>query len=280
MEKTFIIAECGLNHNGNLDIAKQLILGAKEAGADIVKFQKRTINKVYTKEELDKPRESPWGNTNREQKIGLEFGEKEYNEIDKFCRLLEMAWFSSAWDLESVEFLKKYNLSFNKIPSALLVHEDLLNAIAKQRKHTFISTGMSTIEEIGNAINIFRKQACSFEIMHCNSVYPAKDEDLNLLCIQTLKRTFNCKIGYSGHSPGIMDAVIAVVLGATSVEKHITINRTIYGTDQPSSVEIHGFRRMVGYIRAAEVSLGDGDKIITPEEEKIKAKLRRYLDVI
>lgn len=280
MNKTFIIAEIGINHNGNLDLAKQLIVGAKEAGADAVKFQKRTIEKVYTKEELDKPRESPWGNTNRQQKIGLELGRKEYDEIDRYCKELNIPWFASAWDLESVEFLKKYDLKFNKISSALLVHEDLLKTIAQQGKYTFISTGMSTIEEIGTAINIFKKYDCSFEIMHCNSAYPAQDKDLNLLCIKTLKTIFNCRVGYSGHSPGLFDVVFAVLLGATSIEKHITIDRTIYGSDQPSSVEIYGFKRMVNYIRAAELALGNVNKVITQEEEKIKTKLRRYADVI
>lgn len=279
MNKTFIIAEIGINHNGNLDLAKILIKGAKDAGADAVKFQKRTIPKVYTKEELDKPRESPWGTTNREQKEGLEFNEKEYKEIDKYCKSLDIHWFASAWDLNSAEFLKIFDLKYSKIPSALITHIKLLETIAKQEKYTFISTGMSTIQEIGTAINIFRKYDCPFEIMHCNSAYPTKDEYLNLNCIKTLKDIFGCKVGYSGHSAGIMDGVLAVALGATSVEKHITIARTLYGSDQAASLEVHGFRKMVEYIHYCEMALGQGKKIITPEEEKIKIKLRRYDDI-
>lgn len=279
MNKTFIIAEIGINHNGDIEIARQLIKGAKDAGADAVKFQKRTIEKVYTKEELDKPRESPWGKTNREQKLGLELTAYEYDEIDKYCKEINIRWFASAWDLESAEFLTYFNLSYNKIPSPLITHIKLLEAIAKQGRYTFISTGMSTIEEIGTAINIFKQYDCPFEIMHCNSSYPAKDEDLNLSCIKTLKDIFNCKVGYSGHSPGIMDGILAVALGAVSVEKHITIDRSLYGSDQSASLEVTGFRKMVEYIRYCEAALGQGNKIITSEEEKVKAKLRRYSDV-
>lgn len=278
MNKTFIIAEIGINHNGDIEIARQLIKGAKDAGADAVKFQKRTVKKVYTKEELDKPRESPWGTTNREQKEGLELNEKEYKEIDRYCRTLEVPWFASAWDLESAEFLGQFNLPYSKIPSPLITHRKLLHTIAQQGRYTFISTGMSTIEEIGTAINIFKQYDCFFEIMHCNSTYPSKDEELNLNCIKILIDTFGCKVGYSGHSAGIMDGILAVALGATSVEKHITIARTLYGSDQSASLEVHGFRKMVEYIRYCEAALGQGRKIITSGEEKVKAKLRRYDD--
>jgi len=279
MSKTFIIAELGINHNGDLYIAKQLIKGAKDAGADAVKFQKRTIEKVYTKEELDKPRESPWGTTNREQKEGLEFSGYTYIDIVSFCKSIGIDWFASPWDLQSVDFLEIFKPKFYKIPSALLVHQELLNKVARLQKYTFISTGMSTLEEIQNAINIFYENGCPFEIMHCNSVYPAQDKDLNLSCIDTLRNTFKCKVGYSGHSAGIMDGVLAVCFGATSVEKHITMARTMYGSDQPASVEIHGFKKMIEYIRYAEEAIGNGEKIVTPEEEKIKLKLRRYEDV-
>ena len=279
MNKTFIIAEIGINHNGDLYIAKQLIKGAKDAGADAVKFQKRTLEKVYTKEELYKPRESPWGYSNREQKFGLELDKEEYKEIDKYCRSLNIHWFASPWDLQSVDFMEIFNPKFYKIPSALLVHKELLHKVARLQKYTFISTGMSTIEEIQNAINIFYKNDCPFELMHCNSVYPTQDKDLNLLCIDTLRKTFKCKVGYSGHSAGIMDGVLAVCFGATSVEKHITVARIMYGSDQPASVEIHGFKKMIEYIRYAEEAIGTGEKIVTPEEERIKLKLRRYEDV-
>jgi len=276
--ESFIIAEVGINHNGDLNIAKQLIDGAKWAGADAVKFQKRDINKVYSKEELDKPRESPWGKTNRDQKLGLEFDESEYDEIDRYCKEKNIIWFASPWDVNSVEFIKKYDLQYNKIASALLTHIDLLKAIASQRKHTFISTGMSTIDEIGAAINIFKEYECSFELMHCNSTYPMKDIDANLRVIRTLRHMFDCRVGYSGHEVGLIPSVVAVAMKATSIERHITLDRAMYGSDQAASVEIGGFKKMVDYIRLAERCLGDGIKLVTADEEKIKAKLRRTKD--
>lgn len=276
--KIFIIAEIGINANGDINIAKKLMKGAKESGADSVKFQKRTIERVYSKEELDKLRDSPWGITNRQQKLGLEFTEKGYDEINKYARELDIDWFASCWDLNSVDFLKKYNLKYNKIASPMLTHLELLSKVAEQRKYTFISTGMSTMEEIDVAIKIFKKNSCPFELMHCNSTYPCKDEDLNLLNIKTLGFTYDCKVGYSAHSPGIMDGVLAVALGASSVEKHITLDRTMYGSDQASSLEIHGFAKMVEYIRFAEIAMGTGIKTVTIEEEKIKSKLRHNKD--
>jgi len=279
--QTFIICEIGINHLGQLDIAKKLIKIAKEVGANAVKFQKRNIYKVYSKEYLKQPRndDNPFGwKTQEEQKLGLEFGEKEYDEIDKYCKRLNVLWFASPWDLDSVEFLKKYNLKYNKIASAMLTHTSLLEAVAKQRKYTFISTGMSTLEEIEKAVDIFKKYSCPYQLMHCNSSYPCPTEDLNLLCIDTLKRKFNCPVGYSGHSSGIMDAVIAVALGANAVEKHITLDRTLYGTDQSSSLEPQGLRKMIEYIEFTEEALGTGEKIVTDREKKIMAKLRRSFD--
>ena len=275
----FIIAEIGINHNGDINIAKKLIDGAIFSGVSAVKFQKRTIERVYTKEYLDSPRESPWGKSQRDQKFGLEFGRKEYNIIDKYCREKKIEWFASAWDLESAEFLKKYNLKYNKIPSALLAHRDLLMAIAKQRKHTFISTGMSTLKEIKEAIQIFRKESCPFELMHCNSAYPMKDEDDNLKTIPFLREKFKCAVGYSGHEVGLVISVAAVMLGITSLERHITLDRAMYGTDQAASVEIMGFHRLVSYVRAIELALGDGVKRITESELKVRDKLRRDKDV-
>jgi N-acetylneuraminate synthase len=275
----FIIAEIGINHNGDINIAKKLIDGAIFSGVSAVKFQKRTIERVYTKEYLDSPRESPWGKSQRDQKFGLEFGRKEYNIIDKYCREKKIEWFASAWDLESAEFLKKYNLKYNKIPSALLAHRDLLMAIAKQRKHTFISTGMSTLKEIKEAIQIFRKESCPFELMHCNSAYPMKDEDANLKTIPFLREKFKCAVGYSGHEVGLVISVAAVMLGITSLERHITLDRAMYGTDQAASVEIMGFHRLVSYVRAIELALGDGVKRITESELKVRDKLRRDKDV-
>jgi N-acetylneuraminate synthase len=279
MSKTIIIGEIGVNHNGNLEIAKQLIKGAKEAGADIIKFQKRNIDKVYSKEELDKYRESPWGNTNRLQKLGLEFEERDYDFINDYCSEIGIEWMASSWDLDSVAFLKKYNLNFNKIASARLGHLDLLKAVAEQGKYTFISTGMSSIEEIGTAINIFKEYDCSFELMHTYSVYPAPTEGLNLSMINNLKNTFSCKIGYSCHSPGIIFPVVAVALGATSIEKHITLNRTMYGTDQAASMELHGFKKMIEYIKDIEIAMGNGHKTIDEKELAIRNKLWRINDL-
>lgn len=272
----FVIAEIGINHNGDLSIAKQLIDGAVFAGCDAVKFQKRTIEKVYSKEELDKPRESPWGTTVREQKLGLEFGKKEYDEIDKYCKEKGTSWFASAWDLDSQEFLRQYNLKYNKIASPMLTYRELLEMVAEEKKHTFISTGMSTMKEIERAVNIFRKANCSFELMHCNSCYPMKVEDANLKMIPVLREKFGCKVSYSGHEVTLIVACAAVALGAVSIERHITLDHAMYGSDQAASVEIMGFYRLVRYIRAIETALGDGIKKITEEEKKVKAKLRKH----
>jgi len=270
-----IIAEIGINHNGDLNIAKKLIDGAIFSGADAVKFQKRTVEKVYSKEELDKPRENPWGTTNREQKLGLEFGEKEYNEIDKYCKEKGIAWFASAWDIDSQRFLQKYKCQYNKIASAMLTNKELLEEVAKEKKYTFLGTGMSTLEEIEKAVNVFKKHDCPYELMHCNSVYPMPDDQANLRVIPALKDRFKCQVGYSGHEVGLIVTCAAVSLGATSVERHITLNRAMYGSDQAASIEVMGFHRVVGYIRTIEKALGNGTKTVTTEEQNIKKKLRR-----
>ena len=271
----FIIAEIGINHNGDLNITKQLIDGAVFAGADAVKFQKRTIEQVYSKKELDKYRESPWGTTNREQKLGLEFGKEEYDEIDRYCREKSIYWFASAWDLESQRFLQQYSLKFNKIASAMLTFRELLEMVAKEKKHTFISTGMSTMKEIEKAIDIFRSAGCPYEIMHCTSTYPMQDKDANLRLIRVLREKFGCDVGYSGHEVGLIPTCAAAALGATTVERHITLNRAMYGSDQAASVEVMGFHRLVNYIRQIEVVTGDGKKKVSKEEEQIKQKLRK-----
>ena len=275
----FIISEVGVNANGDINIAKKLIKKAVEAGANTIKFQKRTISKVYTKEFLDSPRQSPWGLNQRAQKEGLEFNEREYDEIDRCCKRFNLPWFASAWDLESLEFLKKYKLPYNKIASPMLTHTELIDAIVKEKRHTFISTGMSTLDEVTKVVIKFRVANCPFEIMHCNSTYPCPDKDLNLSVISYLRKLYLCNVGYSGHSPGIMDGIMAAVLGASSVEKHITLSRVMYGSDQPSSLEIHGLAKMIEYIRYVETALGDGRKIVTEMEEKVKKKLRRNCDV-
>jgi N-acetylneuraminate synthase len=279
MSKTFIIAEVGINHNGRIDYAKKLIKIAKECGCDAVKFQKRAIDKVYTKDELDKYRESPWGTTNRQQKEGLELSKDEYDVINAYCKIWDIPWFASAWDLESQKFLQQYDLQFNKVASAMLTHKELLKMIAQEKKYTFISTGMSNLTEIRDAVDLFEHYNCPYELMHCNSEYPMPADKANLKCISMLRTTFDCKVGYSGHEVGLIPTVAAVVLGATSVERHITLNRSMYGSDQASSIEPGGFKRLVDYIREVESALGSGSKIVTEAEEKCKAKLRRTCDL-
>lgn len=274
--RTFIIAEIGINHNGDMEICKKLIDGAKYAGCDTVKFQKRTIDIVYTKEMLDSPRESPWGTTQRAQKEGLEFGEKDYDEIDRYCSEKEIYWFASAWDTVSQQFLCEYDLKFNKVASAMLTNHELLKMIAQERKHTFISTGMSNYDEIDSAVAIFRDYDCPIELMHCNSTYPMKNEDANLLMILSLKEKYNLPVGYSGHEVGRIVSIGAVALGATSIERHITLDRAMYGSDQAASLEIEEFKRLVTDIRTIEAALGSGEKILTEDELAVRLKLRGY----
>jgi len=271
----FITAEIGINHNGDLDIAKKLIDVAKNSGCDAVKFQKRTVDKVYTKEMLDSPRDSPWGTTTRQQKEGLEFGQEEYSIIDKYCKGKKIEWFASSWDTESQLFLRDFSLNHNKVASAMLTNHELLNTIAEEKKHTFISTGMSEIKQIESAINIFKKNNCSFELQHSNSSYPMKIEETNLRCIETLRDEFNCNVGYSGHEAlGYLICVCAVMFGATSIERHITLDRTMYGSDQAASLEPQGLDRLVRDVRRIDVILGDGIKKVWPSEIPVMKKLR------
>ena len=269
----FITAEIGINHNGDIDLAKELISRSKEAGADAVKFQKRTIDLVYTQDALNAKRESPWGTTNREQKIGLEFEKKEFDIISNHCKDEKIEWFASAWDIESQKFLNQYNCKYNKIASAMLTNTNLINEIVKEQKHTFISTGMHTLEEIDEVVDIFVKENCKFELMHTVSTYPMKIEDANLKMIETLRKRYNCDVGYSGHETGREVSVAAAALGATSIERHITLDRSMYGSDQSASLEYNGFKLMVNYIRNVEKAIGDGVKKISDEEKLIRKKL-------
>ncbi|MFC1535277.1 N-acetylneuraminate synthase family protein, partial [Thermodesulfobacteriota bacterium] len=255
----FIIAEIGINHNGDVAIAKQLIDVAKIAGANAVKFQKRTIDLVYTKEMLDSPRESPWGTTQWEQKEGLEFGFDEYQEIDRYCKEKNLEWFASAWDIKSQKFLQKFDCKYNKIASAMIIYDDLLKEVASEKKHTFISTGMSSYDQIDNAVNIFEKAGCPLELMHCVSTYPMEDEDANLNRIKTLQERYRCNVGYSGHEVGLAVSYAAAALGISSLERHITINRAMYGSDQAASVETAGFIQLVGAVRKIEKAMGNGE---------------------
>lgn len=272
----FIIAEIGINHNGDVNIAKELINVAKDAGCDAVKFQKRTIDIVYTQDFLDSSRESLWGNTQRAQKEALELKYDDYKEIDRFCKEKKIDWFASAWDLESQKFLQTFGCRYNKIASAMLIYEPLLHLVASEKKHTFISTGMSTTENIDRAVGIFRDAGCPFELMHCISTYPMADEDANLLCIPTLKERYKCNVGYSGHEAGLAVSYAAVALGISSLERHITLDRSMYGSDQAASVEPMGLRTLVGGIRKIEKAMGDGEIKILEKEKPISAKLRAH----
>jgi len=271
----FITAEIGINHNGDINIAKKLIDVAVRTGCDAVKFQKRTVDKVYSKEILDSPRESPWGTTTRDQKLGLEFGKKEYDVINSYAKEKGIEWYASAWDLDSQLFLRNYNLKHNKIASAMLTNLELINAVAEEKKYTFISTGMSSMDQISNAVEVFRKHRCPFELMHCNSSYPMKPLEANLNCIKSLREKFKCDVGYSGHeSMGYLICTTAVALGATSIERHITIDRSMYGSDQAASLEEKGLDRVVRDIRLIGTVLGDGIKKIWPSEIPVMKKLR------
>jgi N-acetylneuraminate synthase len=273
----FIVAEIGINHNGDMDICKKLIDTAVASGCDAVKFQKRDIDKVYTKEFLDSSRDSPWGNTQRDQKLGLEFSGDQYQEINNYCKELGISWFASSWDLNSQMFLRQFDCKFNKVASAMIVYTALLETIAEEGKHTFISTGMSTFDDIQHAVDIFNRANCSFELMHTVSTYPMKTEDANLRVINTLRDRFQCDVGYSGHEAGLAVSYAAAAMGITSLERHITLDRTMYGSDQAASVEPNGIRMLVGAVRKIESAMGDGEKRIIPAEIPIAKKLREHI---
>ena len=273
----FIVAEIGINHNGDMKICKQLIKAAVDAGCDAVKFQKRDIEKVYTKEFLDSPRKSQWGETQRAQKAGLEFSANEYMEIDQYCKKNKIEWFASAWDLSSQEFLRQFNCKYNKVASAMIVFPELLMMIAEEGRHTFISTGMSTYDDIQKAVNIFNKYKCTFELMHTVSTYPMNVQDANLKLIETLRNRYECNVGYSGHEVGLAVSYAAAAMGITSLERHITLDRSMYGSDQSASVEPNGLKTLVGAVRKIEKAMGDGVKRIIDAEVPIAKKLREHI---
>ncbi len=276
----FVIAEIGINHNGDLDVAKRMIDEAYNAGADSVKFQKRDINLVYSKKMLSEKRESPWGNTQKDQKIGLEFNEKEYKEIDIYCKKLKIPWFASAWDKNSIKFLEKFDLKYNKIASAMIVDKNFLKIVARQKKYTFISTGMCGFKDIDSAIEIFEKENCEYELMHTVSAYPFEDKMANLNLINVLRERYNCKVGYSGHEKGgYAISHAAVALGATSLERHITLDRTMYGSDQAASITTKGFKELIGGIRSIEKAITKkvNNKEILEIELPVAKKLRAHI---
>lgn len=275
----FIISEIGINHNGNLELAKKMIKSSKEAGADAVKFQKRDINLVYSKSQLEKYRESPWGTTEREQKEGLEFSQKDYEVINDYCKNLNIEWFASAWDVNSINFLESFKPKKQKVPSPLIVDLNYLEILAKKKRYTFISTGMCEMKNIEVAVSIFKKNNCPFELMHCISAYPFDDSIANLKMIPFLKEKFNCNVGYSGHEKGgAAISVAAIALGATSLERHFTLERTMYGSDQSASITPEGFVNLIRSVRKVELALtGKLEKKILDIEVDVAKKLRAHI---
>lgn len=274
---TLIVAEIGINHNGSIETAKQLIDVAIHANCDLVKFQKRTVEVVYSEEELAKPRESQWGKTNGDQKRGLEFGQDEYEQIDKYCRAIGIGWFASAWDLGSITFLDQFNPSYQKVASAMLTHENIVKVLAVKggARHTLISTGMTGMERILEVRDVFNDACAPFTLMHCVSTYPTPEDELNLKMIKTLKRHHPC-VGYSGHETSPWPTLAAVVLGASVVERHITLDRSMYGSDQSASLEPRGLQMLCSQIRALPDWMGDGHKRVSEAEQAVADKLRYW----
>ena len=269
----FVIAEIGINHNGDLDLAKQLIDVAVNAGCDAVKFQKRTIEVVYSVEELARPRESPYGVTNGDLKRRLEFSEEQYGEIDAYCRLRDITWFASPWDEASVDFLESFAVPCYKVASAGLTDDNLLRHMRSKGKPIILSTGMSTLAQIDHAVEVLGTD--QLVILHATSTYPAKYEELNLRVIPMLAQRFEVPVGYSGHETGIASSVAAVAMGACAVERHLTLDRAMWGSDQAASLEPNGIARLVRDIRLVETALGDGQKRVLDTEVPIMQKLRR-----
>lgn len=276
MGACFLVAEIGINHNGDLNIAKKLISEAKNSGFDAIKFQKRDINVVYTQEFLESSRKSPWGETQRQQKEGLEFSLSDYWEIDNFCKNIDMEWFVSCWDINSQVEMRVFSTKWNKVASAMATNKPFLEVVASEKKHTFVSTGMTSIEEIEECVKIFKKQSCPITLLHTVSTYPSEEADLNLKCITTLKEKFNLPVGYSGHETGVSPSVMAVVLGSEVIERHITLDRAMYGSDQAASLEPQGMRNLCSTIKKVNVCMGDGVKRIIPAEVKVAKKLRYW----
>ena len=275
-EPCFIIAEIGINHNGDIETAKKLIDASVEAGAQAVKFQKRTVEVVYSTDELLKPRDSIFGKTNGDLKRGLEFGKKEYDIIDKYCKEKNILWTASCWDQDSLKFIMNYEPKFLKIASASLTDSSLLIEHKNTNLPIILSTGMSTMEQIEKAVNILERK--NLILLHCTSSYPCKIEELNLKAINTLIEKFSLLVGYSGHEVGLATTVSAVALGSCVIERHITLDRSMWGSDQSASVEPIGFKKLINNIRATELALGDGIKIVYQAEKDIIKKLRRVSD--
>ena len=272
----FFIAEIGINHNGSLKIAKDLIDMATLAGCDAVKFQKRTIDIVYSEEVLSSSRKSPWGETTRDQKEGLEFSYEDYVEIDKYCKNKNILWSASAWDKNSQDFLKEFNLPFNKVASAMATNIPFLEYVAKEQKPTFVSTGMMKDENINQIVDIFKRIDSPLCLFHTVSVYPSPEDELNLLLIKKLKENHHIPTGYSGHEASVMPSVIAAALGASSIERHITLDRAMYGSDQSASLESTGLTTLLNTLRKYSGFLGSNKKVFSDQEKVVAEKLRYW----
>jgi N-acetylneuraminate synthase len=272
----FIIAEVGINHNGDIDLAKKLIDVAVDSGCDAVKFQKRDVDTVYTEKYLDGHRDSPWGTTQREQKEGLEFSKEQYEEIDRHCKSQGIMWTASAWDEKSQNFINEMNVPFNKVASAMVTKIDFLEKVAAEGKHAFVSTGMCTMSDIDEAVKVFKTAGCPFTLFHTVSTYPCNDVDCNVKMIETLQDVYSCPVGYSGHERGLLPSILAVSLGAVALERHITLDRTMYGSDQSASLEPEGLRRLVRDTRHVRATLGTGEKTYSSEERQVSEKLRYF----
>ena len=271
-----LIAEIGINHNGDLNLAKQMIQMSSQLGVACVKFQKRTVNMVYSHEVLAQPRESPWGKTQADQKYGLEFDKEEYDEIDAWCRSLDIPWTASAWDIPSLDFIDGYNPPFHKIASAMCTNIEFIETVAKKRKFAVISTGMMTWEEVDRVVNIFRNEDTQFMLMHTVSVYPTPEEDLNLSLIPALSDRYGVPVGYSGHESSVSPSLAAASMGAICIERHITLDRTMYGSDQPASLGENGLRELVGQLNRLPHWIGIPEKHVSVAEEGVAIKLRYW----
>ena len=275
--KPFIIGEVGINHNGSLELAKEIILLAKKSNFDAVKLQKRDLNICIPDSQKNKIRETPWGEmTYLNYKKKIEFNEKQFRNLKEFCKKINIELFCSAFDVESLKFLKKLNFRYNKVPSALITNLTFLEEVAKQKKKTFISTGMCSMKDVQKAVKIFKKYYCPFILMHCVSEYPCPEEKLNLNMIPTLKKKFKCEVGYSGHEPSLSPTLFAWTLGANFIERHITNDRTNWGTDQSASLEGPGMSSLVTILKKAKNFYGDGKKTITAKEKEMLKKFKYW----
>lgn len=271
-----VVAEIGINHNGDVEIAKQLVRISHEAGCSAVKFQKRTIDLVYSERILSSPRESPWGVTQRDQKLGLEFSLEQYREINGYCAELGIDWSASAWDIPSLHFVEAFAPSFHKVASAMITHLDFLKEVADLGRLTLMSTGMASLEDVDRAVKVFEGSKAPLILLHTVSTYPTPEEHLNLSTIQSLHERYGLPVGYSGHEASVSPSIVAASLGAVVIERHVTLDRTMYGSDQAASLESNGLRQLVSVVEKIPMLLGDGQKDWAPGEREVASKLRYW----